>query len=515
MRLLRWTRHAETLFHRENDLLIREEPMTIAAAFVPRTLTLAVLLAVAAGSVQAAPPAATGQAAEHARIVEHWTPARRAAAIPRDLVIDERGYGYMKLPGGKLQPYGHSVAAATGGQRPMAKPGAGDTTGPTVINLDPGVGATVTTTAYSFKATVSDASGVRSVSFRVGPKNGLQSAFTATAGAGGVYTANLTGLADGAWTWSVVAKDNANNTTTTSLTEFTVSLGSGGGGGGGGGSSGTVVTNAAYAGGGKIQNAVGRIYFEMPSNSRRTRWAGYVCSGTVVNDGTTGRSVIQTAAHCVYDDAYKAYARNVLFIPNQDGTTGAGTDLNCANDPLGCWTPWFGVVDANWTTRTFPDNIPWDYAYYVVRDSGAYTRGISAADPALDVAVAPITVSFSTPTFDVANSATDYATALGYSYSDDPNFMYCAEDLSMLDGANWKLASCGLSGGSSGGPWMQPFTGGDGSLISVNSWGYTNQPGMYGPKLSGTSASCVFNRAKTGNVATTVDGDEGSTVTCP
>ena len=62
--------------------------------------------------------------------------------------------------------------------------------------------------------------------------------------------------------------------------------------------------------------------------------------------------------------------------------------------------------------------------------------------------------------------------------------MYCAEDLSQFDGANWLLASCGLSGGSSGGPWMQPFSNGNGSLISVNSWGYTNQPGMYGPKLS-------------------------------
>lgn len=488
--------------------------MTNTLALVPRTLTLAVLLAGAVGAVQAAPPAAgPGQGADHARIVEHWTPARRAAAIPRDLVIDERGYGYLKLPGGSLQPYGHSVAAAAGSQRPMAKPGTGDVTGPSINNLDPGTGVTVTTTAYSFKATVADAGGVRSVSFRVGRKGGLQSAFTATAGPGGVYTANLTGLADGDWTWSVVAKDNANNTTTAPLTEFKVALGSGGGGGG---SSGTVVTNAAYNDGGKIQNAVGRIYFEMPSNSRRTRWAGYVCSGTVVEDATSGRSVIQTAAHCVYDDAYKAYARNVMFIPNQDGTTGAGTDRNCSNDPLGCWTPAFGVVDVNWTTRSFPDNIPWDYAYYVVPDSGAYAPGLAIVSAALDGAVSPITVSFDPPAADVANSTSDYTTALGYSYSDDPNFMYCAEEMSQLDGANWALASCGLSGGSSGGPWMQPFTNGDDDrLISVNSWGYTNQPGMYGPKLSGTSASCVFARAKSANVTTTVDGNEGSTVTCP
>ena len=54
---------------------------------------------------------------------------------------------------------------------------------------------------------------------------------------------------------------------------------------------------------------------------------------------------------------------------------------------------------------------------------------------------------------------------------------------------NFWLPNCGLSGGSSGGPWVQPFTNGNGTIISVNSWGYTNQPGMAGPKLSGTSAS--------------------------
>jgi hypothetical protein len=53
--------------------------------------------------------------------------------------------------------------------------------------------------------------------------------------------------------------------------------------------------------------------------------------------------------------------------------------------------------------------------------------------------------------------------------------MYCAEDMQQLDQANWWLGSCGLSGGSSGGPWMQPFSGGMGSLISANSWGYTNR----------------------------------------
>jgi len=183
-----------------------------------------------------------------------------------------------------------------------------------------------------------------------------------------------------------------------------------------------------------------------------------------------------------------------------------------------CWTPSFGVVDVNWTTRTFPDNVTWDYAYYVFNDASHSGAG-GGTGVVLDSTVTPIPISFAVPKFDVANSSSDYTTALGYSYDEDPKFMYCAEDMQQLDQANWWLDTCGLSGGSSGGPWMQPFSGGTGSLISVNSWGYTNQPGMAGPKLSGTSASCVFALAKSTTFASvpTTDGNEGTKFTgnCP
>jgi hypothetical protein len=455
-------------------------------------------------SQSAAAPKAGSPSAEHARIVAYWTKERIAAAIPRDLAIDERGYGYLRKPNGSLEPYGHTIAAQSkpASPQPMAKPG-GDTIAPSISNRDPAQGATIGA-AYTFKATVTDASGIRSVNFKVGPAGGQQQSFRASAGANGVYSAPLSGFTNGNWTWSVVAKDTANNTETSAAISFTVNTGGGGGGG-------NVVANAVYSAGGAIQNAAGRVYFEMPSNSRRTRWSGYVCSGTVVTDSTSGRSIVQTAAHCVYDDAYKAFARNVLFIPNQAGTSGSGTDLNCSNDPFGCWTPSFGVVDVNWTTRTFPDNVTWDYAYYVFDDTSHSGSG-GGTGVVLDSTVTAIPISFGVPNFDVANSSSDYTTALGYSYGEDPKFMYCAEDMKQLDQANWWLGSCDLSGGSSGGPWMQPFSGGTGSLISVNSWGYTNQPGMAGPKLSGTSASSVFSCAKTKTFASvpTTDGDEGA-----
>ena len=429
-----------------------------------------------------------------------WTPARRAEATPRDLVIDQRGLGYIRGRGGSLVAHGHDVA-------PNAAPG-GDSSGPSVTGMNPASGAEIGAAA-SFSATITDPSGVKSVSFKVQQGGGAVQSFTPTKGAGDVWSVNLSGFTNGAWSWYVVAKDaskGGGNSTTSAVASFTVNTGGGGGGGGS-------VSNSEWTGGGVVQDAVGRIYFEMPSNSRRTRWAGYVCSGTVMNDATSGRSIIITAAHCVYDDAYKAFARNVLFIPDQAETSGGGTDLSCGNDPIGCWAPDFGVVDTNWTTRTFPNNVAWDYAYYVVSDTGAHTPGLSPASNTLDQAVVPMDVSFSSPTI---GSLTH---ALGYSYDVDPQFMYCADPMEALDSANYWLPNCGLSGGSSGGPWAQPFTlsTGDGPIISVNSWGYTGSPGMAGPKLFGTSASCLYTRAKSGALGLTyADGDAGIVVaSCP
>src|SRR4029079_5527585 len=109
---------------------------------------------------------------------------------------------------------------------------------------------------------------------------------------------------------------------------------------------------------------------------------------------------------------------------------------SCSNDPLGCWVPGFGVVDLNWTTRTFPDNVHWDYAFYVVPDTGAHQAGSgSPVSQALDSAVGPMDISFTAPAL---NGLTH---ALGYSYDVDPQFMYCADGLESLDSDDYWLGN--------------------------------------------------------------------------
>lgn len=57
-----------------------------------------------------------GLDAHKARIADYWTKERKAAAIPRDLVIDPRGLGYLKGRGGVLVPYGHDLAIGRAAQ---------------------------------------------------------------------------------------------------------------------------------------------------------------------------------------------------------------------------------------------------------------------------------------------------------------------------------------------------------------------------------------------------------------
>lgn len=445
------------------------------------------------------PTYAQGPQSDHAdpraqKVFDYWTAQRMQQAVPRDLVIDQRGLGFIKTKDGRLLPYGHPIEALPQDQStatPTGKPsgGSSDTTPPTINSMQPAAGSTIGASA-TFSAVITDPSGIKSVTFYVRRSGGISQSFSPVYQDNDSWSITLQGFSDGAWEWWAVAKDNAGrtgNTATSATVSFTVDLGAGGGSSSGGDG---LITNAHWETPSPIKSAAGRLYFEMPANKSWKTWNGYVCSGTVATDGTDGRSIIVTAAHCAYDDVNKAFARNVLFIPNQDSTTGNGTDLNCNNDPIGCWAPAFAAVDTDWTNQTFPANIPWDYAYYVVSDSGAHN---GSGGDMLDDAAGNLPLDF------VGRQVGVSTHAFGYSYSDDPNFMYCAEGLAVENSySDWWLSQCGLSGGASGGPWIQPLdtASNSGPIISVNSWGYTNSPGMAGPKLAGTTAECLFGQAQ-------------------
>ena len=157
---------------------------------------------------------------------------------------------------------------------------------------------------------MTDAGGLKSVRFTIQKQGSTAQNFTPALGANNVWSIAITGLTGGSWNWSVVATDKDNHVTTKSAA-FTVSTGGGGGG--------DTVANAAWPHGGAVQTAVGRIYFEMPSNSRRTRWAL-----SVLRHGRRRRQQRRAFGYRPLRTASTTMppmlARNVPFIPNQDGT---------------------------------------------------------------------------------------------------------------------------------------------------------------------------------------------------
>ncbi|MGH1462996.1 MAG: trypsin-like serine peptidase [Neptuniibacter sp.] len=442
-------------------------------------------------------------------VLEFWTPAKRAVAIPRDLFLDEKGQGYIRGNKGNIVPYGGKLKAPItpmarggnggkgggnggGGSDGGSDGGSGGTPNDTVVNyISPTESNNlVTSLPKLFTAYVEDPNGLKNVNFKFqlqGSADVQQVAPTCVnSGSGKECSVQVTSIANGNWDWWLDGKDGSRKggqTFSSTPLNFDIAIDETSSSNCGG----STVDEGEWDCGGQVQTAAGRIFFQMNG-------IGYVCSGTVVNEAATDRSVILTAAHCVYDDANKEFATYAMFIPDQAGTTGLGTDSDCSNDPLGCWVVSFGVVDPDWTASVFPDNIPWDYAYYVVENQGSHVPALNSgadADTPLDVTAGTMDISF------VAPQTSQYTYALGYSYSQDPSFRYCAENMTTNGASNWWLNSCDLSGGSSGGPWTQSTADdlGTGPVMSVNSWGYKQSPGMAGPKLNGNTASCLFTRA--------------------
>ncbi len=247
-------------------------------------------------------------------------------------------------------------------------------------------------------------------------------------------------------------------------------------------------TGASWPDGlGQVYRSTGKVYFEMGSSA-------YVCSGTALGDSRSTYSLVITAGHCVYDETsgngqLSGFATNWLFIPQFDSSP----TFTCANTTIGCWTATALVVNGGFaraggftTTATH-----YDWGFAVVGGGGKTGTALQ-----LDGQVTPYGYSASAMAGGTIVDAFGYPAAQKYHGND---LTYCQGPIGFdanTGNTNYKLA-CGMTGGSSGGPWLSGFnatTGNGGTIQSVNSYGYSGQSNMYGP-IFNTTTTDTYTRA--------------------
>lgn len=267
------------------------------------------------------------------------------------------------------------------------------------------------------------------------------------------------------------------------------------GGGGGGGGGGSTVTGASWNGGGAVADTTGKVLFALGSSY-------YVCSGSVATESVSGRSVVVSAGHCVYDETNGQFATNWMFIPDYDSAPAPlDTQGNfCAQTEWGCWTASSLVVHEGYATAGgFNDQaVQYDWGFAVMGNGGH-------ANTQLDTTVGSQAISFSSVATGTTVSAFGYPAAQKYKGND---LVYCQGPVGTdpnTSNLTYSVA-CDMTGGSSGGPWFAPFDNGTGTgtQMSVNSYGYSGVKSMFGPMFN-SNTQATWNTALTTNGNAVVD----------
>lgn len=275
----------------------------------------------------------------------------------------------------------------------------------------------------------------------------------------------------------------------------------------------TNVAMAIYEGDDQVKSATGMLIFAV--NGRN----GYKCSGTVIKDSKTGRSLILTAAHCIWHDISGTWVTNAIFIPKHDD-----------GEPCGRWALSGGVVPKEWQTTPWPKRLAYDYGFYVVDDENAHSGAECGPEGSVldsDVPDMELLAGGSIEDGTMADNVGEFLHAFGYPWNSNrltredgttryrsSDFSYCAQAATrrssswLLDSATglmpsgapgslW-MGSCGMLGGASGGPIIKNFdkATGSGQIISVNSWGSGRNPGMGSVMFDATITRCLVNTAR-------------------
>jgi hypothetical protein len=251
-------------------------------------------------------------------------------------------------------------------------------------------------------------------------------------------------------------------------------------------SGGGTVTGASWTGAGDILKGTGRVLFTLGGSD-------YICSGSVVAESNTGRSIVLTAGHCASENDGTTKATNWMFIPSFD----TAPTYTCAQTTHGCWVADAIFGDAAFLNAGGFNNtaVQHDWAFAVVSTGGKTATSGLQLDTTVGVKF-PIAFSGVNPGDTL--SAFGYPAAGRYKGND---LTFCRGSIgqdAQTSSTTWSMP-CNMTGGSSGGPWVSTsntatYAQGVTTLRSLNSYGYSGVSNMYGPKFNG-NAQAVYNAA--------------------
>jgi hypothetical protein len=232
-----------------------------------------------------------------------------------------------------------------------------------------------------------------------------------------------------------------------------------GGGGGGGSTTGAATLVSWPAAADTYTN--GKVYF----NDGATR---YVCSGTAIN--SVNGSVVWTAGHCVNNGGPSRFYTNWTFVPAYRS----------------------GVVYPTFVAEHLYTSAAWANSGEFGQDYGAAVVLKNGTDTLETTLGGGRDLAFGSD-YTIGRPLDAYGYPAAGKFNGE-RLYHCNSSLRYVDTAdpNTMGIPCSMTGGSSGGAWLDPV----GNQVSNNSYGYSSQKNvMYGP-VFGPVASELFQAAE-------------------
>ncbi|MFG2881692.1 trypsin-like serine peptidase [Streptomyces sp. NPDC048297] len=236
----------------------------------------------------------------------------------------------------------------------------------------------------------------------------------------------------------------------------------------------------------------GKVFFDSPEGTM-------VCSATVVEDPAhPGKSnLIWTAGHCVHAGKKGGWYRNIAFVPSYNNQAMSTDKLNKASKeqiaPYGVWWANAARTSQQWIDQggqTGGDGAPYDYAViHVTPEQGNAGKSLE------ETVGGALPVNFNAPAVPEVESitASGYPAAPPY----DGQLLYQCQDkpgrlsLNTTDPTMYRIG-CTMTGGSSGGGWVETGSDGKPALVSNTSIGPVSAGWLAGPRL-GPVAKGVYD----------------------